>query len=1192
MRLGRVAFFIVFFSAAAFAQNARGVITGLVSDASGKAIGNLVIRAENPGTKIKYEAATTATGNYAFANLPAGNYVLSTEVSGFKPYTSEEVQASTAQIMRYDIVLEPEAVKQPKKDEEAEAEEEAEATPITELQRLESGQWAHIIEGATLGNSPLLGFKSGEGRIRNPLYALQLTPGTLMTNQQYFRINGAPGNTESIRIEGQDVGNGLRPSQTVMNQVGVDGVQEFTLQTSGYAAEYGQAGGGIVNMAMRSGTNDYHGSVYNYWAHEALNAQQPYTETKPVDRRYNYGATLGGPLTIPKNYDGRGRTYIFLNFEQFRQTNIYDQAFTVPTLAYRKGDFREALTGRKLGTDALGRDIMEGTIYNPASERVVNGKRVRDPFASNIISKTKLDPVAKAIQALIPLPTDTDNTTVVDNYVTPWSSPRLDSIGSFKVDQKFERSKLSFYFGINKETASQSADQGGDGFTTAVTSGKPTDIMAQTYQLNYERTMSPTRVLHVGLGYQGMTWRQGSGYGVFDQSKGLNLAGSNLSYFPYITGLLSAMGGMKDMGMNMQGVVKMVKPSGNANMTWVRGSHIFKFGAEVRMEGYPSTVENPAYGYLNFSADQTGLPSTFGQNLQGGTVGFAYASFFLGLVNNGNIGVVSNPRLGKHSFAAYAQDSWKVTRGLTVEYGLRYDYQTYLKDSHGRIGSFSPTALNPAAGNLLGNVIYEGSGAGHCNCSFAKNYPNAIGPRVGVAYQLSDNTILRAGFGVMYGQTATENGASLVSGSSNPFYSTVYDNAALKLSNGYPAAASWPDLNYGQKYLGSSVTPIAIHPDAGKPPRQIEWNLALQAQAFGGMKVEIAYVGNRGSSWQSNGLANLNAITTDRLKTFGLDITDEDTGANDRLLLASSINSSLALQRGFKAPYAGFPVTDTVAQSLRPFPQYGDILYRWAPLGKTWYDSAQLKVTRQYAVGLALNAGFSYQREYAAGFEDNGVITALQSVNNSADLAAGKHISSLSRPYTGFIAATYQFPKFAKNKNVSMALRDWTFSMILQYASGLPIHVPISNSNLYSLLFQTTYANRVNGAELYTDKINGNFDPKTSFILNPKAWTDPAAGEFSTSTAYYNDYRFRRRPSEEFSFGRTFQIREKIQLNVRIDFQNPFNRKEMADPVYSNAGATQVKNDDDVPQSGFGYVNYRILGGNQRNGQVVVRLLF
>jgi outer membrane receptor protein involved in Fe transport len=139
----------------------------------------------------------------------------------------------------------------------------------------------------------------------------------------------------------------------------------------------------------------------------------------------------------------------------------------------------------------------------------------------------------------------------------------------------------------------------------------------------------------------------------------------------------------------------MDKPSANASMTWVRRNHLYKFGAEVRMEGYPSVVEYPAYGSLTFSADQTGLPSTLGMNLEGARVGFPYASFLLGLANYGDIGVTSSPRLGKHSFALYAQDSWKVNHRMTLEYGLRYDYQTYLKDSSGRIPSFSPSAEIP-----------------------------------------------------------------------------------------------------------------------------------------------------------------------------------------------------------------------------------------------------------------------------------------------------------------------------------------------------------------------------------------------------------------------------------------------------------------------------------------------------------------
>ena len=163
------------------------------------------------------------------------------------------------------------------------------------MSRIDDSQWAHIVSGENLKNVPLLGFTSGDGRIRNPLYALQLTPGSLMTSQQYFRVNGAPGNTESIRIEGQDANNGIVPSRTMATQAGVDAVEEFSIQTSNYAAEYGQAGSGIVNIAMKSGTNAYHGSLYSYWAHEALNEHYPFTGRSPKTG----GTTMAPPWAVP-----------------------------------------------------------------------------------------------------------------------------------------------------------------------------------------------------------------------------------------------------------------------------------------------------------------------------------------------------------------------------------------------------------------------------------------------------------------------------------------------------------------------------------------------------------------------------------------------------------------------------------------------------------------------------------------------------------------------------------------------------------------------------------------------------------------------------------------------------------------------------------------------------------------------------
>jgi hypothetical protein len=1173
----------LFIYATASAQNSRTVLTGTVVDDEAKVIPNAAVTLVNTDTGVHYQTVTDSSGMYIFADLPPGKYEFSVEAKGLKATPkSRNIIVSGAQILNLDEQMYPGAM-------------EVDVDRIVEppaLQKLDSQQMS-VVTGETLDSTPLLGFPSGEGRIRNPLNALLLTPGSLMTPLQYFRVNGSPSNTESLRIDGQEVNNGFLLSNTVQNQVGVDAVQEFSILTGNYAAEYGQAGGGIVGMTMKSGSNVLHGSAYDYWANEALNASQPFTNVKPRDRRNDYGFTLGGPVVIPSSYNGRNKTFFFFSFEQFRQLNEYQRYFTVPTAAYRSGDFRQALTGRRLGTDALGRAIMEGTIYDSQTQKIVNGQVVRDPFPGNVIPnlKNRIDSVAGKIQSLLPMPNvpttsypnpavNSDPTLVVDNYLAPWKNSRLDSIGSIKINQNFARSRVSFYYGFNRESVSQPCSADGDCILAAI-AGKPTNVHADTFQLNFEHMFSPVKTFNAGIGYQGMKWRQDSALGSFDQVKSLGLTGANFSSFPYITGLNAARGGMEDMGTNRLSLSNMAKPSVNASLTWVRNHHIYKFGMDLRVEGYPTTADFPANGFLNFSADQTGLPLAIGQNLAGGTVGFPYASFLLGLVNNGDIGTVSHLRLGKHSWALFAQDSWRATPRLTLEYGLRYDYQTYLKETHGRVASFSPTALNPLADNLPGAIIYEGKGAGHCNCDFANVYPFAFGPRLGLSIRMTSHMVFRAGMGIVYGQTATDNGAALSSGSSNPYFSTIYDKEPLKLGNGFPSSVA---------LLGSNISPVTIDRNAGRPPRQIQWSLGFQSEMGGNVALEIAYVGNRGAWWESSRLINVNAITLPRLYSLGLDLDN----ASDRSLLASAINSPLAVQRGFsKLPYAQFPTYATVAQSLRPFPQYGDIYSLWAPLGRTWYDAVQLKLTKRYSHGFEFNSGFTYQREWAYGNEDIGGAAQLESINNISVPTSNRHISALSQPYKGYLAASFTFPKLSKQNWGSELLRDWKITAYLEYASGLPIPVPTANSNLYSLIFQHTYADRVGGQSFYTKDINSNsFNPKTDFVLNPQAWTDPAAGQFSTSSAYESDYRFQRRPLEQFSFGRTFRIHERFQLNVRADFQNIFNRREMADPVHDNAGATQVKNSDGAPQSGFGFVDYKSLGANPRNGQIVVRFQF
>jgi len=363
-------------------------------------------------------------------------------------------------------------------------------------------------------------------------------------------------------------------------------------------------------------------------------------------------------------------------------------------------------------------------------------------------------------------------------------------------------------------------------------------------------------------------------------------------------------------------------------------------------------------------------------------------------------------------------------------------------------------------------------------------------------------------------------------------------------------------------------------------------------------------VGNRGVWWNAPALIDVNGLTQDRLKVYGLDVNN----AADRTLLASPLNSSVAVQRGFnKPPYAGFPVTSTVAQALRPFPQFTSITYLWSPLGNSWYDSLQLKATQRLARGLSVTSAFSWQKELNIGAESNVIAgsTGGAVINDVFNRPQNKYISQYNRPFVYNLAANYTLPTIAQHwgvagKALSWAVRDWTLGAFLQYSSGLPILAPYAQNAINSVTLRNisapatgSFANRVPGMPLFTTDLNCHcFNPNTTFVLNPAAWTQPAAGQFGSSAAYYNDYRYQRRPVENLSLGRMFRITERANLNLRMEFTNVFNRTEVNNPTATNALATQTRNAAGQATAGFGWDNTATTFSAPRQGSIVARFQF
>ena len=633
----------------------------------------------------------------------------------------------------------------------------------------------------------------------------------------------------------------------------------------------------------------------------------------------------------------------------------------------------------------------------------------------------------------------------------------------------------------------------------------------------------------------------------------------------------------------------------------MHNNHTYKFGGETILNGYVAYNQTYADGWLTFSPNETGLPALNGVSLPGGTVGFGYASFLMGRVDNGYTAIPTKTRLGSHGISGFVQDTWKVTRKLTLDYGLRYDFQTYLKEQYGRYGIFGPNTPNPSVGGLPGDLIFEGYGGGRCNCNFAKNYPWAFGPRIGIAYQMLPKTVLRVGAGVSYFKPDDNNSLSLSTGSQKIYSTASYGDPAYLLKDGLPYTISWPNFSGGQIPLpGTTASPSQLFDqNAGRPARQVQWSFGIQRELSSNIVLDVTYLGNVGVWWNAPFLINPNILTADRLKAFGLDINNAD----DRALLSVPITNAKAIARGFgNVPYAGFPTSSTVAQAIRPYPQFGSLAnWHYAPLGHTWYNALQAKVTKRYSHGLDMTGSFSWQKQQALGAEEDFSFFQAVSVqvNDIMNRQQNKYLSGFDQPFLLVIAGNYTTPKIGSaNKAlqaVSWAARDWVIGAVLRYGSGLPIRVPAANNALSSVLFRGTFANRVPGQPLFTQDLNCHcFDPTKTLVLNPDAWVDPPAGQFGSSAAYYSDYRQPRRPAENFSIGRVFRIREQMNVQIRAEFTNILNRYSLPSPSATNAALTTTTfPTTGLLSGGFGFSNTTNgAGSTPRAGTMVARFTF
>ncbi|HEY1757624.1 MAG TPA: TonB-dependent receptor [Bryobacteraceae bacterium] len=1235
------------------AQSTTGTITGTVSDPAKAVVPGAPVEAKNTGTGSVYKAATSATGNYTITELPTGTYEISVLAPGFKKEVRGNVQVEALTTFRVDFALQV-----------GTASESVTITAEAPELKTESGELSHNVTTASLDTLPILTIGSTGAGVRNPLQALQLLPGATFANDATLEINGMPSSSQTIRIEGQDATSGFWKEINSQNQTGVDAIQEVVVETSNFAAEYGQAGGGYINYTMKSGTNKYHGTGFDYFKNEALNAGTPFTDAGLTNslrdnqlvrnrlRQNDFGGTFGGPVNLGKLYHGANRTFFFFSYEQYANNiSVSNGLGTVPTPAFLQGNLNlpavdtPALTiGGVAQVDPLGTALKANQIFDPLTQTTVNGLVVRQPFQNQTIPLSRFDPASAAILALIPQATN--QTALVNNYNVPlYTNYTHTELPTLKLDHNLSPTmKISAFYSANREYSPAN-----NGYPQAFTGAEPTNSLSQTTRINFDMTITPTLLMHVGAGLL-QTTVYTLPQQTYNQS---NLFGNNTFYIPYFPDVFGASSGsLGGLGIGLGAGFaalwqKDTKPTFTNSFTWVKGNHTYKFGGELIFEGLPIANGSRSDGEFGFAQAETADPFSTGNTYANGASGFAYASFLLGLYNNLAVSPQDTLRLGNHSFGLYAQDSWKVTHKLTIDYGLRYDFATLLSEEHGRMQDASFSLPDPAINNRLGTVIYGGDYKGALN----SNYPFALGPRLGIAYSLDSNTVIRLGAGITYG--TSPNNAYL--SYSVPDFYTYQDQPAAGVPAGEPfhygnpfapgnpfgnAPLVWPNFTPLYPFqTAPGYTPpespfISIDRNAGRLPRQIQWSLGVQRSLARGLVVDIAYVGNRGVWWTAPllDIPNYNALTPQQVSAAGLNLNS----ASSLSLLNQPITSSL-VQQAFPnlqivtlpnhlqvvpSVYPGFPASQTLGQALRAYPQWDGVPpFLGPPLGATWYDSLQMKVTKRFQKGFTANYAFTWQKglDLGAGADTSYLTPDAPRINDVYNYSQNKQLNGLVYPLISIISFTYQTPKLPGDskglKAASWITKDWTLAGLFRYQSGALIPTPNSNNNFLSELQRGTannpatwggatgFQNLVPGQKLFLQNPNcGCFDPTKTLVLNPAAWTDTPAGQFGTAPAYLNGYRWQRQPAESASIGRIFPLSKesRVNLQIRMEFTaNLFNRLYLSSPSASNPTATVLTTNNFMNgtpgalSSGFGFVNSVNGAGTQpRQAQLVARFTF
>jgi hypothetical protein len=1107
-------------------QDTGASLLGVVRDSGGATISGATVTATNAATNARTVETSNQKGEYSLLNLPPGTYSLSVQAAGFQGYSQSGIRLDLGQHASQDVALQVGQVQQT-------VTVNADVTDLDTVSSVVSDE----VNGTSIRSLPL--------NTRNPYDLLELAPGFAgSTGNDYnsvsYSVNGGRQGYTDVLVDGTPAG---FPTVNGNSGIGifpsVDAIGEFRLLAQNYPAEFGRSLDGILNVVFKSGTNEFHGTAFEFIRNSDLDANSYFNKLHgiplPPFRRNQFGGILTGPII-------KDRTFFLLSTELLREGDFNSVTATVPTLAQRSGDFSQTF-------GANGQLI---TIYNPFSTRPNGSGSIRDPFAGNIIPNSLMSTVAQKALAYYPLPNAAGSPiTNANNYFATGTTINQTTAWDIRIDHTIsDRQKIfgrysNRFYSSSPNPLFPAADAvaegliNGEDFDRGLTLGYTATPDARTIvdaRFGFARTLY--NYLNNSLGFQATT---------LGLPASLNAAGGT-DLFPVFSPA-----GYVGLGNNGNRHNAFMTYSLLSSITMVRGQHTIKAGFDGRLIRVNDHESADSSGNFTFGTNFTSGPNP---NSASANTGNGLASMLLGTGTGDLIQAYKDDASQSYYLAEYVQDDWRVSKKLTLNLGLRYDLDTPRTERFNRMNYFNPTIASPLASavpGLQGGLVFVG-----VNGNSRHQYhidANNFAPRFGFAYAAQESTVIHGGAAIVYGPSA-----QAAAGTVGPYGFRVQNNWISTLNSDGITPSNTLDNPFPQ---GFQTPPGAsqglLTGDGGQiegvlqntpTPYVVQWDLDIQQTLPWGTTMDIAYVGNRGRKQQQS-------------REGGIDF--DQLPKEDLALGPQQLNSVVA------NPYFGSittgalnTATTTKAQLLKKYSQFTSVLPLFLSGGNDQYDGMQLRVNKRFASGLQLQGSYVWAKNF-----DNGT-SHQDSFNPMADYA----VSSQDIHQRFIISYIYAAP-FGRGKTFGANMPRWEDAIvggwqvngITTLQGGTPLQISATN-NLSNFNFQTLYANtNFQNAAYHGDihqRLNKYFN--TADFSQPGTSTNPFA--LGNGPAYYNNLRSPGLNSTDLSLLKEFNPFEKLKVQFRTELFNAFNHVQFGSPDTGVNDATfgQITSQNNSPR--------------------------